>query len=144
MAKELTFADALPTGKSKQRKLDVLRDEDEESVVGEEEEDSLLFVQPEPVAVKRVKKAVPKARKSEPVKRVARADSDSAHGEVDEDSQLSVQHEPVAVKRVKKTVPKARKSEPVKRAARVDEYEEDEGRMEGQYVNPDSRPRTMQ
>lgn len=84
----LTFAGALPTGRSKQQKAVASRGDDSDSGRVQDESDDPLFVQ----------------------------------------------QEPVAAKYVKKSTIKSRKSEPVKRAPRVDEYEEDEGRMEGQYV----------
>lgn len=51
----------------------------------------------------------------------------------DSDDQLFVQEKRAAPKYVKKTAVKSRKSEPA-RVTRNDEYEEDEGRMESQYV----------
>jgi hypothetical protein len=61
-------------------------------------------------------------------------DQDSSHDAEDSDDQVSVD-EKSAPKYGKKTVIKLRKSEPV-RVNRNDEYEEDEGRMESQYVFP--------
>jgi hypothetical protein len=40
----------------------------------------------------------------------------------------------VALKYVKKAALKSRKTEPIMRVTAADEYEEDEGRMESQYV----------
>lgn len=60
--------------------------------------------------------------------------SDSELREGGSSDQLFVA-EPVAAKYVKRTTVRARKSEPVKRATKADEeYEEDQGRMESQYV----------
>ncbi|PMD45057.1 hypothetical protein L207DRAFT_507973 [Hyaloscypha variabilis F] len=65
---------ALPTGKSKQRKTSTDRRQDSGSSQREDESGDQLFVDEAPVAPKYVKKSAPKSRKSEPVKRVTKAD----------------------------------------------------------------------
>jgi len=59
-------------------------------------------------------------------------DQESSHDAEESSDQLFVE-EKRAPKYVKKTAIKSRKSEPA-RVNRNDEYEEDEGRMESQYV----------
>jgi len=62
-----------------------------------------------------------------------RDDSDSSQSRVESSDQLFFQEQVIAPKHVKKS--KSRKSEPIPRVTRVDnEYEEDEGRLESQYV----------
>jgi hypothetical protein len=63
-----------------------------------------------------------------------RRDSDSSQRGDESSDQLFVNEQPVVPKYVKKSAPKSRKSEPVMRVTKADEYEEDEGRMESQYV----------
>jgi len=61
-----------------------------------------------------------------------RDDSDPSQSGGESSDQLFIEEQIVAPKHVKKA--KSRKSEPIPRVTRVDEYEEDEGRLESQYV----------
>ncbi|PBP21279.1 hypothetical protein BUE80_DR007938 [Diplocarpon rosae] len=59
-------------------------------------------------------------------------DSGSEQAEDESDGQLFVRQQPVAAKYIRKSTLTSRRSEPVKRAPRSDEYDEDEGRTDGQ------------
>jgi hypothetical protein len=65
-----------------------------------------------------------------------RDDSDSSHPGDESSDHLFIQEQPLASRYVKKSNAKSRKSELVPRVtwAADDEYEEDEGRLESQYV----------
>ena len=70
----LTVVGALPTGKSKQRKTSATRKQDSDSSQRDDDSSDQLFADEQPVAPKYVRKAAPRSRKSEPVKRVTKAD----------------------------------------------------------------------
>ncbi|PMD23751.1 hypothetical protein NA56DRAFT_657007 [Hyaloscypha hepaticicola] len=65
---------ALPTGKSKQRKTTTSRRQDSETSQRDDDSSDPLFIDEQPLAPKHVKKAATKARKSEPIMRVTKAD----------------------------------------------------------------------
>ncbi|PMD65912.1 uncharacterized protein K444DRAFT_624453 [Hyaloscypha bicolor E] len=65
---------ALPTGKRKQRKTSATQRQDSDLSQGECDSSDQLFVDEDHVAPEYVKKLAPKSRKSEPVKRVTKAD----------------------------------------------------------------------
>ncbi|KAE9375440.1 hypothetical protein N431DRAFT_463523 [Stipitochalara longipes BDJ] len=65
---------ALPTGKSKQRKTSANKRQASDASQGRNDSSDQLFTDEAPFAPKYVKKSAPKSRKSEPVKRVTKAD----------------------------------------------------------------------
>jgi hypothetical protein len=61
-------------GRNKQRKTNAARRQDSDSSQRGDDSSDQFFVDSQPVALKCVKKAAPKSRKSEPVMRVTKAD----------------------------------------------------------------------